>query len=101
MLTGHCLLMQSRLEGRSLSASDFADTRADEVNGRSVDSDDMSDGGSTVDMENGSGHSEPGSAAPWWGVVLDRFPIEKVSLSNRSFAFANGPWYSRMCCIIC
>lgn len=91
MLTAHCLRMQSRLEGRPLSASEFEVTRADEVNGRSVDSDDMSDGGSTVDMENGSGHSEPGSAAPWWGVVSERFPTEKVSLSNRSSAFANGP----------
>ena len=100
MLTEHSLWMQSRLEGRPLSASEFDDARADEVNGRSVDSDDMSDGGSTVDMENGSGHTDPGSAAPWWGVVMERFPPEKVSLSNKFSVFACGPWYPRLCNIL-
>ena len=79
--------MQSRLEGRQLSASDFAGTgRPDEANGRSVDSDDMSDGGSTVNMENGNGHSEQGSAAAWWSVVPGRFTTQEVSLSRQRIA---------------
>ncbi|KAL3144125.1 hypothetical protein ABBQ32_003915 [Trebouxia sp. C0010 RCD-2024] len=66
--------LESRLDGRLLSASDFAgNDLPDEANGRSVDSDDMSDGGSTVDLENGNGHSEQGSAAAWWNVAPTRF----------------------------
>lgn len=71
--------MQSRLEGRSLSAMDFAE----ETNGRSVDSDDMSDGGSTVDLENGTGHPEQGLAAVWWGVVSSRFSNAEVGSSSK------------------
>lgn len=75
--------MQSRLEGRLLSASDFAGSDLpDEANGRSVDSDDMSDGGSTVDLENGNGHSEQGSAAAWWSVAPTRFSNAEVRSST-------------------
>ena len=80
VVTTHFLLMQSRLEGRVLSASEFdEDGRADELNGRSVDSDDMSDGGSTENLENGDTHAEQGLARAWWSVASEKFPIVKVS----------------------
>lgn len=92
MVTMHFSLMQSRLEGRIISASEMDDDgRADELNGRSVDSDDMSDGGSTEDLENGNGHSEQGSARAWWSVVSEKFSNEQVS---RSFAFMYAGWCS-------
>ena len=74
--------MQSRMEGRPLTASDFAEfDTADDANGRSVDSDDTSDGGSTVDLENGNGQSECGAALPWWSTATARFSDVQVSFS--------------------
>lgn len=93
-VTMHFLLLQSRLEGRVLSASDFdEDDRADELNGRSVDSDDMSDGGSTEDLENGNGNSERVSARAWWSVASERFPNEQVVFCLCVMGRAH-----RMCC---
>ena len=70
------------------------DGRADELNGRSVDSDDMSDGGSTEDLENGNIHAEQGSARAWWSVASERFP--NVQVSSRSLFMLNSA--NRMCC---
>ena len=68
------MLIQSRLEGRALIASDFPEAdRSDEANGRSVDSDDSSDGGSTVDMQD--------AASAWWSVAHERFSTQQASLA--------------------
>ena len=92
-VTMHLLLLQSRLEGRALSASDFdEDDRADELNARSVDSDDMSDVASTEDLENGNANSERGSARVWWSVASERFSNEQAR--SKSFAFVYDGWCS-------